>query len=64
MHRRKLVEAGSSLQQQGLVGGRTMDYGPFGFIDRYDPLFAKWTGSGEHYGFLNQPQAFGLEQRA
>ncbi|CAE7931948.1 selO [Symbiodinium necroappetens] len=40
-----------------LVGGRTMDYGPFGFIDRYDPLFAKWTGSGEHYGFLNQPQA-------
>jgi len=40
-----------------LVGGRTMDYGPFGWIDRYDPLFAKWTGSGEHYGFLNQPQA-------
>ena len=40
-----------------LVGGRTMDYGPFGWIDRYNPLFAKWTGSGEHYGFLNQPQA-------
>lgn len=34
-----------------------MDYGPFGWIDRYNPLFAKWTGSGEHYGFLNQPQA-------
>ena len=34
-----------------------MDYGPFGFIERYEPLFAKWTGSGEHYGFLNQPQA-------
>ena len=41
-----------------------MDYGPFGFIDRYDPLFAKWTGSGEHYGFLNQPQALGVERRA
>jgi len=40
-----------------LVAGRTMDYGPFGFMDKYDPLFAKWTGSGEHYGFLNQPMA-------
>lgn len=40
-----------------LVAGRTMDYGPFGFMDKYDPLFAKWTGSGEHFGFLNQPNA-------
>eukprot|EP00591_Stephanopyxis_turris_P009892 CAMPEP_0195517930 /NCGR_PEP_ID=MMETSP0794_2-20130614/11827_1 /TAXON_ID=515487 /ORGANISM="Stephanopyxis turris, Strain CCMP 815" /LENGTH=597 /DNA_ID=CAMNT_0040646811 /DNA_START=537 /DNA_END=2330 /DNA_ORIENTATION=- len=40
-----------------LVGGRTMDYGPFGYMDEYYPLFAKWTGSGEHFGFLNQPNA-------
>eukprot|EP00590_Aulacoseira_subarctica_P008648 CAMPEP_0172425140 /NCGR_PEP_ID=MMETSP1064-20121228/30410_1 /TAXON_ID=202472 /ORGANISM="Aulacoseira subarctica , Strain CCAP 1002/5" /LENGTH=699 /DNA_ID=CAMNT_0013167793 /DNA_START=74 /DNA_END=2173 /DNA_ORIENTATION=- len=40
-----------------LVGGRTMDYGPFGFMDEYNPLFAKWTGSGDHFGFLNQPAA-------
>ena len=40
-----------------LVGGRTMDYGPFGFLDEYDPLFAKWTGSGEHFAFANQPEA-------
>jgi len=40
-----------------LVGGRTMDYGPFGFMDEYDPLFAKWTGSGRHYAFMNQPGA-------
>eukprot|EP00581_Thalassiosira_minuscula_P010284 CAMPEP_0183709982 /NCGR_PEP_ID=MMETSP0737-20130205/5888_1 /TAXON_ID=385413 /ORGANISM="Thalassiosira miniscula, Strain CCMP1093" /LENGTH=934 /DNA_ID=CAMNT_0025938203 /DNA_START=193 /DNA_END=2997 /DNA_ORIENTATION=+ len=40
-----------------LVGGRTMDYGPFGFLDVYHPLSAKWTGSGEHYGFMNQPNA-------
>ncbi|EKX42962.1 hypothetical protein GUITHDRAFT_95515 [Guillardia theta CCMP2712] len=40
-----------------LVGGRTMDYGPFGFIDCYDPLFAKWVGSGDHYAFMNQPNA-------
>lgn len=40
-----------------LIGGRTMDYGPFGFIDKYDPMFAKWTGSGKHYAFMNQPGA-------
>ena len=40
-----------------LVAGRTMDYGPFGFMDEYHPLFAKWTGSGEHFGFMNQPSA-------
>mmetsp|Transcript_32756 Transcript_32756/g.79293 ORF Transcript_32756/g.79293 Transcript_32756/m.79293 type:complete len:870 (-) Transcript_32756:471-3080(-) len=40
-----------------LVGGRTMDYGPFGFLDVYHPLMAKWTGSGDHFGFMNQPQA-------
>jgi uncharacterized protein YdiU (UPF0061 family) len=34
-----------------------MDYGPFGFLEEYDPLFAKWTGSGEHFAFANQPQA-------
>ena len=28
-----------------LVGGRTMDYGPFGFMEEYHPLFAKWTGT-------------------
>jgi len=40
-----------------LVGGITMDYGPFGWMEEYTPLFAKWTGSGEHFGFLNQPSA-------
>ena len=40
-----------------LVAGRTMDYGPFGFVDVYHPLSAKWTGSGEHFGFMNQPNA-------
>eukprot|EP00537_Pseudo-nitzschia_pungens_P001719 CAMPEP_0172368000 /NCGR_PEP_ID=MMETSP1060-20121228/24858_1 /TAXON_ID=37318 /ORGANISM="Pseudo-nitzschia pungens, Strain cf. cingulata" /LENGTH=646 /DNA_ID=CAMNT_0013092453 /DNA_START=277 /DNA_END=2217 /DNA_ORIENTATION=+ len=40
-----------------LIGGRTMDYGPFGWMDEFTPLFAKWTGSGQHFGFLNQPSA-------
>jgi len=40
-----------------LIKGRTMDYGPFGWVEEYHPLFAKWTGSGQHFGFLNQPSA-------
>ena len=40
-----------------LIAGRTMDYGPFGFMDEYNPLFAKWTGSNEHFAFINQPSA-------
>eukprot|EP00746_Dinoflagellata_sp_MGD_P141167 gnl/MRDRNA2_/MRDRNA2_74326_c0_seq1.p1 gnl/MRDRNA2_/MRDRNA2_74326_c0~~gnl/MRDRNA2_/MRDRNA2_74326_c0_seq1.p1 ORF type:complete len:586 (-),score=114.24 gnl/MRDRNA2_/MRDRNA2_74326_c0_seq1:12-1769(-) len=40
-----------------LIAGRTMDYGPFGFIDKYDPTFAKWVGSGDHFAFINQPGA-------
>lgn len=34
-----------------------MDYGPFGWMEEYNPLFAKWTGSGQHFGFMNQPNA-------
>lgn len=40
-----------------LVGGRTMDFGPFGFIERFEPLWNMWTGGGVHYGFMNQPKA-------
>eukprot|EP00457_Paulinella_chromatophora_P001889 gb/GEZN01001891.1/.p1 GENE.gb/GEZN01001891.1/~~gb/GEZN01001891.1/.p1 ORF type:complete len:743 (+),score=117.51 gb/GEZN01001891.1/:38-2230(+) len=40
-----------------LVAGRTMDYGPFGFIERFTPLWNMWSGGGEHFGFLNQPAA-------
>eukprot|EP01062_Namystynia_karyoxenos_P025948 TRINITY_DN20311_c0_g1_i1.p1 TRINITY_DN20311_c0_g1~~TRINITY_DN20311_c0_g1_i1.p1 ORF type:complete len:643 (+),score=191.16 TRINITY_DN20311_c0_g1_i1:98-1930(+) len=40
-----------------LVGGRTMDYGPFGFVERYDPAWGMWVGTGQHFAFMNQPQA-------
>eukprot|EP00658_Telonema_sp_P-2_P027696 TRINITY_DN21346_c0_g1_i6.p1 TRINITY_DN21346_c0_g1~~TRINITY_DN21346_c0_g1_i6.p1 ORF type:complete len:662 (-),score=155.57 TRINITY_DN21346_c0_g1_i6:73-2058(-) len=40
-----------------LVGGRTLDYGPFGFCEKYRPNFAKWVGSGDHFGFMSQPAA-------
>jgi len=40
-----------------LVAGRTMDYGPFGFMEEFDPKWNMWTGGGEHFSFMNQPQA-------
>jgi uncharacterized protein YdiU (UPF0061 family) len=39
------------------VGGFTLDYGPFGFIDMFDPQYQPWTGGGVHFSFFNQPQA-------
>ena len=39
------------------AGGFTLDYGPFGFIDVFDPSYQSWTGGGKHYSFLNQPMA-------
>ncbi len=40
-------------------GGFTIDYGPFGFCERFDPLFQPWTGGGRHFSFFNQPVAAG-----
>ena len=39
------------------VGGFTLDYGPFGFCEIFDPHYQPWTGGGEHFAFLNQPVA-------
>ena len=39
------------------AGGYTLDYGPFGFCDLFDPRFQPWTGGGEHFSFFNQPAA-------
>lgn len=39
------------------AGGFTLDYGPFGFIDMFDPRYQPWTGGGVHFSFLNQPHA-------
>jgi uncharacterized protein YdiU (UPF0061 family) len=39
------------------AGGFTLDYGPFGFIDAFNPSFQSWTGGGQHFSFLNQPVA-------
>lgn len=39
------------------IGGFTLDYGPFGFIDLFDLQYQPWTGGGVHFSFLNQPNA-------
>ena len=39
------------------AGGFTLDYGPFGFCERFDPAFQPWTGGGDHFAFFNQPAA-------
>ena len=39
------------------AGGFTLDYGPFGFCELFDPRFQPWTGGGDHFCFFNQPVA-------
>jgi len=39
------------------AGGFTLDYGPFGFCELFDPNYQPWTGGGQHFAFLNQPVA-------
>lgn len=39
------------------AGGFTLDYGPFGFCEVFDPHYQPWTGGGRHFSFLNQPGA-------
>ena len=39
------------------AGGFTLDYGPFGFMDMFDPKYQPWTGGGEHFSYFNQPRA-------
>ena len=39
------------------AGGFTLDYGPFGFCDAFNPRYQPWTGGGDHFAFMNQPLA-------
>jgi uncharacterized protein YdiU (UPF0061 family) len=39
------------------AGGFTLDYGPFGFCDAFNPQYQPWTGGGHHFSFMNQPEA-------
>lgn len=39
------------------AGGFTLDYGPFGFCEKFDPWFQPWTGGGDKFSFLHQSTA-------
>ncbi|MEB3244102.1 MAG: protein adenylyltransferase SelO family protein [Cyanobacteriota bacterium] len=39
------------------AAGFTLDYGPFGFCELFDPRFQPWTGGGQHFCLFNQPAA-------
>ncbi|WP_228156439.1 protein adenylyltransferase SelO family protein [Arcobacter caeni] len=39
------------------AGGFTLDYGPFGFTEMFDPKYQSWTNGGIHFSFFNQPVA-------
>ena len=41
------------------ITGLALDFGPFGFVDRYDPEWGMWIGSGKHFAFMNQARAAG-----
>ena len=46
-----------------LLSGRTMDYGPFGFVERYEPLWSPFTSDMERkFGFERQPLASQVNQ--
>jgi uncharacterized protein YdiU (UPF0061 family) len=45
------------------AGGFTLDYGPFGFCEIFDPGFQPWTGGGKHFSFFNQPIAAAMNYR-
>ena len=57
-----LCESNGLREEQNVLkliaaGGYTLDYGPFGFCELFDPRFQPWTGGGEHFSFFNQPSA-------
>ena len=45
------------------AGGYTLDYGPFGFCELFDPRFQPWTGGGAHFCFFNQSEAAAANYR-
>ena len=45
---------GTGCSDNCLAGGRTFDYGPFGFVERYQREWNMWHNGGAHFGFMNQ----------
>eukprot|EP00981_Chlorochromonas_danica_P001438 scaffold300_cov173-Ochromonas_danica.AAC.6 len=44
-----------------LLGGRTVDYGPYGWMEKYDPLYQPFTtDTMNNFAFKNQPNAMAI----
>lgn len=44
-----------------LVGGATIDYGPYGWMERYDPMYQPFTSDRQgNFAFAQQPTAMQL----
>ena len=48
---------GNMNSDNSALGGVTLDYGPFGFMERFNPVWNPWVGGGMPYCFGKQPQA-------
>lgn len=44
-----------------LIGGRTLDYGPYGFLEKYDPFYQPFTSDMDgKFSFMRQPSAMAV----
>lgn len=48
---------GNMNSDNSALGGVTLDYGPFAFMERFVPMYNPWVGGGPQYAFGRQPQA-------
>lgn len=48
---------GNMNSDNSALGGVTLDYGPFGFMEKFQPAWNPWVGGGESYCFMQQPNA-------
>ena len=48
---------GNMNSDNAALGGVTLDYGPFAFMEKFNPTYNPWVGGGMNYCFGQQPQA-------
>ena len=51
---------GNMNSDNSALSGITLDYGPFAFMEKFQPLYNPWVGGGMPYSFGRQPQAAAL----
>ena len=48
---------GNMNSDNAALGGVTLDYGPFAFMEKYSTFYNPWVGGGKEYSFAMQPTA-------